>query len=166
MTLLPHMLFAAAHDFPAAYVHDFTVAHVFAAALVYRTFFLLPHMYTTHVLLKIFKKIRLDQGFTWFEQSSSFLSTSFFELSQFEQLNISHNYFIIIFNLHSFTVETNLNLLAKLTTGGWTGFHLPRSRVSVSSRVSFSSRFFFRVEISSGSSLVFSSWKPSRSDVV
>ncbi len=48
------------------------------------------------------KKNRLIQGFTWFEQTSSFLSsaqlhwpvgffvsTSFFELSQFEQLNIT-----------------------------------------------------------------------------
>jgi hypothetical protein len=90
MFLLPHMY--TAHDFPTAHVHDFT------AALVYRTCFLLPHMYTPHVeqfwliqavviqpvihfwpyfetAQNIFLN-RLIQGFTWFEQLSSFLSTA------------------------------------------------------------------------------------------
>ncbi len=112
-----------AHNFPATHVHDCTATHVFAAALVYRTCFLLVkqfwliravviwpviHFWTNCEIAQNLFKNRLIQGLTWFNQSSLFchlldmrqavgifVSSRFFELSQFKQLNISRLSFFL-----------------------------------------------------------------------
>jgi hypothetical protein len=129
MTLLPHMFFAAAHVYPT-WLSCRTCSWLYCRACfccrtcILHMFFCfqtcIPYISSSFnwfkqlsfnqsfkfgqivILLKIFKKNRSIQGFTWFEQTSSFLSsaqphwpvgffvsTSFFELSQFEQLNIT-----------------------------------------------------------------------------